>query len=65
MADQEQKICDGCHVRIAVHQICYKHTGRTRYLCVVCVEQFPSPEELADAYARHSEQVIPQQPQHR
>jgi len=53
IADREQKICEGCHARLAVHHIRYGLTGRTRHTCQVCFEQFPSPEELAFAYARH------------
>jgi hypothetical protein len=54
MADQTPKLCDGCHVRPAVHHIRYEPTGHTRHSCQVCFDQFPSPEELASAYARHS-----------
>jgi hypothetical protein len=49
MADQLPKVCDGCHVRPAVHHIHYEHTGQTRHSCQVCFDQFPSPEELAFA----------------
>ena len=54
MANQTQKVCDGCHERPAVHLIHYQHTGQTRHSCQICLEQFPSPEELAYAYAAHS-----------
>lgn len=53
MADQTHIVCDGCHLRPAVHQIHYTHTGKTRHSCQVCYDQFPSPEELAFAYARN------------
>jgi hypothetical protein len=56
MADREQKVCDGCHMRPAVHHIRYGRTGHTRHSCQVCFEQFPSPEELAFAYAGHPSQ---------
>ena len=56
MTDQEQKVCDGCHARPAVHHTCYGHTGETRALCVECFERLASPGELASW--RHSEQVI-------
>jgi hypothetical protein len=54
MADQTHTVCDGCHVRPAVHRIYYAHTGQTRHSCPVCYDQFPSPEELDNAYATHS-----------
>jgi hypothetical protein len=54
MANQTYQVCEGCHARPAVHQIHYAHTGKTRHSCQICYDQFPSPEELAFAYATHS-----------
>jgi hypothetical protein len=56
MASQTHPVCESCHLRPAVHHIRYEQTGHTRHSCQVCFEQFPSPEELALAYARQSSQ---------
>ena len=56
MGDQEQKVCDSCRERPAVHHTCYGHTGETRDLCLQCFEQLASPPEL-ESY-RHWEEVI-------
>ena len=58
MADQTHIICDGCHLRPAVHHIQYTLAGKTRHSCQVCYDQFPSPEELAFAYAQRSGEPI-------
>jgi hypothetical protein len=58
MADQTHIVCDGCHLRPAVHHIHYAHTGKTRHSCQVCYDQFPSPEELAFAYTQRSGEFI-------
>ena len=46
MSDEDHKVCDVCHKRLATHHICYGHTGETRDLCMECFEQTAAPAEL-------------------
>jgi protein-arginine kinase activator protein McsA len=47
MATEEERLCDACHSREAIHFICYGDTGETRNLCMTCFERLSSREELA------------------
>jgi hypothetical protein len=39
MADQDQKLCDNCHERLATNHICHGHGGEGWSLCQVCLLQ--------------------------